>query len=98
MNILAVSHQQEVRYKGMEEELCSPTLVSTMELASLSLEREVLNSLSITKSGQADGIAYWFALRQGLRTAVHVTTAVRLERCECEVLNDCFRCDISMKR
>jgi len=67
MNILAVSHQQEVSYKGMEkEELCSPTLVSTMELASLSLEREVLvNSLSITKSGLANGIAYWFALDYG---------------------------------
>ena len=58
MNILAVSHHKEVSYKGIgKEELC----ILTMELASLSLEREVLvNSLSITKSGLANGIAYWF--------------------------------------
>jgi len=62
MNILAVSHQQEVSYKGMvKEELCSPTMATTMELASLSLDREVLvNSLNITKPGLANGIAYWF--------------------------------------
>jgi hypothetical protein len=59
-NILAVSDHKEVSYKGIgKEELC----ILTMELASLSLEREVLvNSLSITKSGLANGIAYWFVL------------------------------------
>jgi hypothetical protein len=43
INILAVSHHKEVSYKGIgKEELC----ILTMELASFSLEREVLvNSL-----------------------------------------------------
>jgi hypothetical protein len=43
MNIMAVSHQKDVSYKGIgKEELCIPIMVTTMELVSLSLEREVL--------------------------------------------------------
>ena len=42
-NILAVSDHKEVSYKGIgKEELCIPIMVTTMELVSLSLEREVL--------------------------------------------------------
>ena len=67
VNILAVAHQQEIRYKEMEkQELCTPTMVKSVELANVSLEREVLvNSLDITTSGQANGIAYWFVLDYG---------------------------------
>eukprot|EP00092_Neocalanus_flemingeri_P022801 GFUD01024725.1.p1 GENE.GFUD01024725.1~~GFUD01024725.1.p1 ORF type:complete len:464 (+),score=177.67 GFUD01024725.1:113-1393(+) len=67
INILAVSHQQEINYMGLEkQELSTPTLVTTMELAHLSLEREVLvNSLPITNSGLANGVAYWFMLDYG---------------------------------
>lgn len=67
VNILAVAHQQEVRYKEMEkEELCNPTMVKRMELASLSLDREILvNSLDITTPGLANGVAYWFVLDYG---------------------------------
>ena len=43
MNIMAVSHQKDVSYRGIgKEELCIPIMVTTMELVSLSLEREVL--------------------------------------------------------
>merc|ERR1719427_133277 len=67
INILAVSHQQEVNYMEMEkEELCTPTMVTTMELANLSLEREELvNSLTMARSGLANGVAYWFVLDYG---------------------------------
>jgi len=67
INILAVAHQQEVNYKGLEkEELCKPTMVAAMELATLSLERKVLvNSQSITHRGVANGVAYWFVLDFG---------------------------------
>jgi len=67
VNILAVAHQQEIRYKEMEkQELCAHTLVKSMELASVSLEREILvNNLTITTSGRANGVAYWFVLDYG---------------------------------
>jgi len=67
VNILAVAHQQEIRYNEMEkQELCTPTMVKSIELMNVSHDREVLvNSLTITTSGMANGIAYWFVLDYG---------------------------------
>jgi len=67
VNILAVAHQQEIRYKEMEkQELCAHTMVKSMELAAVSLDREILvNNLNITTSGSANGVAYWFVLDYG---------------------------------
>ena len=62
VNVLSVSHQQELLYSGLEKtELCQPLLVSEVPLSSLSLERETLTStVTITQPGPVHAIVYWF--------------------------------------
>jgi len=67
MNILAVAHQQEINYMGLEKvELSIPTMVTSLEMANISLERkELVNSLTLSRSGVANGLAYWFMMDYG---------------------------------
>ena len=62
VNILSVSHQQELFYSGLEKtELCLPLLVSELPLSSLSVDREILTSTAtITQTGPVHAIVYWF--------------------------------------
>ena len=62
VNVLSVSHQQELLYSGLEKtELCEPLLVCELPLASISLDRESLTTcVDITQSGDVHAILYWF--------------------------------------
>ena len=83
MNILSVSHQQELRYSGLEAvELTEAVLVTTLDLAVLAADpsrREVRAEAAVTAAGEVSALVYWWTLDYGW--SVKETTR------ECDIYN-----------
>ena len=63
VNILAVSHQQDLLYSSLHntEELSPPVLVTDLALSTFSLERQTLSqSVQISRAGKVSAVVYWF--------------------------------------
>ena len=69
MNILSVSHQQELRYSGLEAvELTEAVLVTTLDLALLAADpgrRELRAEAAVTAAGEVSALVYWWTLDYG---------------------------------
>jgi len=67
INILAVTHQQDINYQGLEKlELCNPLIVTTVELVNISLDRETfVSKCPVTAAGLGNGVVYWFVMDFG---------------------------------
>ena len=83
VNILSVSHQQELRYSGLEaSELTEAVLVTTLDLALLAADpgrREVRAEAAVTAAGEVSALVYWWTLDYGW--SVKETTR------ECDIYN-----------
>ena len=69
VNILSVSHQQELRYSGLEaSELTEAVLVTTLDLALLAADpgrRELRAEAAVTAAGEVSALVYWWTLDYG---------------------------------
>ena len=64
-----MSHQQELRYSGLEAaELTEAVLVTTLDLALLAADprrREVRAEAAVTAAGEVSALVYWWTLDYG---------------------------------
>ena len=68
MNVLAVSHQQDISHGSVSvsSHVTSPTLVTSLDLTSLDTERSTVTvSLPVIKTGTANGLLYWWIQHWG---------------------------------
>ena len=68
MNVLAVSHQQDISHGSVSDSshVTSPTLVTSLDLTSLDTERSTVTvSLPVIKTGTANGLLYWWIQHWG---------------------------------
>ena len=72
VNILSVSHQQDLCYSGLEhEQLTEPCLVRSLDLTCLELgRREVTVCLPVTRAGSVTALVYWWQLQYGWNLSI----------------------------